>query len=172
VLQFLKVFLDIVLWRRGPQDLPASRLLLWLAVAGYVGVSILQIALLAEPPAAWVVFVALDPLLLGCTVYLLLRLFGKTSRFEQTATAVFGTGTVLGLVLFLPAQIVLTRAGVAPASTLAGLVALALVVVFALVTGRILKLATDTNLLTGVTVSLVYYLLINLLLGLAGGGGS
>jgi hypothetical protein len=45
------------------------------------------------------------------------------------------------------------------------------VVVFALVTGRILKLATDSNLFTGVTLSLTYFLLINLLLGLAGGGG-
>jgi hypothetical protein len=38
VLQFLKVFLDIVLWRRGPQDLPASPLLLLLCAAAYVAV--------------------------------------------------------------------------------------------------------------------------------------
>jgi hypothetical protein len=53
----------------------------------------------------------------------------------------------------------------------AGLAALALVVVFALVTGRILKLATDTSLVTGVALALAYFLLINLLLGLAGGRG-
>ena len=45
VQQFLRIFVDIVLWRRGPQDLPASSLLLALTVAAYVGVSVAQLAL-------------------------------------------------------------------------------------------------------------------------------
>jgi hypothetical protein len=171
VLHFLKAFLDIVLWRRGPQDLPASRLLLWLTAAAYVAVSIVQLTLLEEPAAAWLVFVVLDPVLLTAGVYLLLRLFGKTDRFLQTATAVLGTGVVLGLGMFLPVQWLLTQMGTPPESTAAGLIALGMVIAFALVTGRILKLATESNLFTGVTLSLTYFLLINLLLGLAGGGG-
>ena len=171
MLHFLKAFLDIVLWRRGPQDLPASRLLLWLTAAAYVAVSIAQLALLEEPAAAWLVFVVLDPVLLTAGVYLLLKLFGKTDRFLQTGTAVLGTGVVLGLCMFLPVQWLLTQAGVPPQSTAAGLIALGMVVIFALVTGRILKLATESNLFTGVTLSLTYFLLINLLLGLASGGG-
>ena len=171
MLHFLKAFLDIVLWRRGPQDLPASRLLLWLTAAAYVAVSIAQLTLLEEPAAAWLVFVALDPVLLTAGVYLLLQLFGKTDRFLQTATAVLGTGVVLGLCMFLPVQWLLTQAAVPPESTAAGLIALGMVVIFALVTGRILKLATESNLFTGVTLSLMYFLLINLLLHLASGGG-
>ena len=58
-----------------------------------------------------------------------------------------------------------------PGSTAAGMIALGMVVIFALVTGRIVKLATDSNLFTGVTLSLTYFLLINLLLHLASGGG-
>ncbi len=171
VLHFLKAFLDIVLWRRGPQDLPESRLLLWLTAAAYVAVSIAQLTLLEEPAAAWLVFVVLDPVLLTAGVYLLLQLFGKTDRFLQTATAVLGTGVVLGLCMFLPVQWLLTQAAVPPGSTAAGLIALGMVVIFALVTGRIVKLATDSNLFTGVTLSLTYFLLINLLLHLASGGG-
>jgi hypothetical protein len=171
VLHFLKAFLDIVLWRRGPQDLPASQVLLLLTAAAYVAVSIVQLLLLEEPAAAWVVFVVLDPLLLTAGVYLLLKLFGKTDRFLQTATAVLGTGVVLGLGMFLPVQWLLFKAGLPPESTVAGSVALAMVVIFALVTGRILKLATETNLFTGVTLSLTYFLLINLLLHFASGGG-
>jgi len=171
VLHFLKAFLDIVLWRRGPQDLPASQMLLWLTAAAYVAVSILQLTLLEEPAAAWLVFVVLDPVLLTAGVYLLLKLFGKTDRFLQTATAVLGTGVVLGLCMFLPVQWLLTAAGVPVESTAAGLVALGMVVIFALVTGRILKLATESNLFTGITLSLTYFLLINLLLHLASGGG-
>jgi hypothetical protein len=171
VLHFLKAFLDIVLWRRGPQDLPASRLLLWLTAAAYVAVSVMQLTLLEEPAAAWVVFVVLDPVLLTLGVYLLLKLFGKTDRFLQTATAVLGTGVVLGLGMFLPVQWLLIEAGATPESTVAGSVALGMVVIFALVTGRILKLSTETNLFTGVTLSLTYFLLINLLLHFASGGG-
>jgi hypothetical protein len=172
VLQFLKAFADIVLWRRGPQDLPASRLLLWLTAAAYVAVSILQLVLTDEPAAAWLIFVLLDPLLLTSGVYLLLKLFGKADRFLQTATAVLGTSVVLGLALFLPVEWLSTQAGLPPTSTTAGLIALAMVMAFAGVTGRILKLATDSNLFTGVTVALTYVLLINLLLGMARGGGA
>jgi hypothetical protein len=171
VLHFLKAYLDIVLWQRGPQDLPASRVLLWLTAAAYVAVSVLQLALLEEPAAAWLVFVVLDPVLLTVGVHLLLKLFGKTDRFLQTATAVLGTGVVLGLAMFLPVQLLLTASGVPAESTGAGLIALGMVVIFALVTGRILKLATDSNLFTGITLSLTYFLLINLLLGLATGRG-
>jgi len=35
---FVELFRDIVLWRKGPQDLPASVLLLWLAAIAYVSI--------------------------------------------------------------------------------------------------------------------------------------
>ncbi|HET9693691.1 MAG TPA: hypothetical protein VFP48_04860 [Steroidobacteraceae bacterium] len=171
MLQFLKVFVDIVLWRRGPQDLPASSLLLGLAAAAYVAVSVVQLALLEEPAAAWLVFVVLDPLLLTAGTWLLLRLFNRRERFLQTATAVLGTGALLGVALFLPMQWLLAALEVEAESTAAGLAALALVVVFALVTGRILKLATDSNLFTGIALSLTYFLIVNLLLEVAAGRG-
>jgi len=172
VLQFLKVFLDIVLWRRGPQDLPASALLLVLVTALYVAVSVTQLLMLHEVGSVWFVFVVLDPALLIGGTWLLLRLFKHPERFLQTATAVLGTGALLGVLVYLPLQWLLDSAGATPESTLAGAAALALVVMFALVTGRILKLAMDSTLFTGVAISLTYFLLINLLLGLAGGGGS
>ena len=172
MLHFLKAFLDIVLWRRGPQDLPASRLLFWLTAGAYVAVSIAQLAMLDEPPAAWIVYVFVDPVLLIGGVYLLLRLFGKADRFLQTATAVLGTGVVLGIALFVPVEWVITTTGISPESTVAGMIALAMVVAFALVTGRILKLATDSNMFTGVTLALTYFLVINLLLSMATRGGA
>jgi hypothetical protein len=171
LLQLLKAFADIVLWRRGPQDLPASPVLLGLAAAGYVGVSICQLALLDEAPAAWFVFVVLDPLLLAAGTWLVLRLFRQQARFVQTLSAIYGTGAVLGIVLFLPVQWAITATGAGPESVPAGLAALGLVVVFALVTGRILQHALETSLFLGVTLAFGYFLLINSLLGLVGAGG-
>lgn len=172
MLQFLKVFVDIVLWRRGPQDLPASTLLCVLVTVAYVAVSVIQLAMLHEVGRIWFVFVVLDPALLIGGTWLLLRLYRHPERFVQTATAVLGTGALLGLVVYLPLQWLLQVAGAGPESTFAGLAALSLVVMFALVTGRILKLAMDSNLFTGVAISLTYFLLINLLLELLSGRGS
>ena len=173
MLQFLKVFVDIVLWRRGPQDLPASTLLLGLAGAAYVLVSVVQLAWIDEPAAAWIVFVVVDPLLLTGGTWLVLRLFNRRARFLQTATAMLGTGALLGVALFLPVQWLMSALQVPPGSTVAGVAALGLVVAFALVSGRILQLATESNLFTGVALSLTYFLLIDLLLTLVvrGGGG-
>ena len=172
VQQFLRICLDIVLWRRGPQDLPASSLLLAIAVATYVAVSAVQLALLGETAATWFFFLVIDPLLLGGWLWLVLRLHGHAERFLQTAAAVFGTGAVLGLGLYLPLQLIITGLGYDPTSGLAQFFALVLVVVFALVTGRIIKLATDSNLFTGIAVSLTYFLLINYLVGVLRGPGA
>ena len=172
VQQFLRICLDIVLWRRGPQDLPASGLLLAIAVAFYVAVSAVQLALLGETAATWVFFIVVDPLLLGAWLWLVLRLYGHAQRFTQTASAVFGTGAVLGIGLYLPLQLIVTGLGFGPASGLAQVFALLLVVTFALVTGRIIKLATDSNLFTGIAVSLTYFLVINYLVGVLRGPGA
>ena len=172
VQQFLRIFVDIVLWRRGPQDLPASSLLLALTVAAYVGVSVVQLALEGESAATWFFFVVIDPLLLAAWVWLVLRIFGHAERFVQAASAVFGTGAVLGIGLYLPLQLIITGLGYEPTSGLAQAFALLLVVVFALVTGRIIKLATESNLFTGIAVSLTYFLLINYLVGVLRGPGT
>ena len=172
--KFLKVFVDIVLWRRGPQDLPASRLLFAIVATVYVAVSLLQMVLFAPatPSGAWFMIVALDPALLVGGTYLLLRLFGHPERFLQTATAILGTGALLSVVVSLPVDAWLSRGDVAANSVVAGMSQLALVVIGALVMGRILQQATDSNLFTGVAVSLTYFLVIILLAGLVGGGGN
>ena len=169
--QFLRIFLDIVLWRRGPQDLPASRLLFGLAVAAYVAASVAQLALLGESTATWLFFVVLDPLLLLAWSWFVLRIFGHADRILQSATAVFGANAVLGFLVYLPLQLLVMALGQGPDSGLAQLVALLQVVVFALVTGRILKFATDTGLFTGIAMSLTYVLLVIMLMGLLRGPG-
>jgi hypothetical protein len=172
VQQFLRIFIDIVLWRRGPQDLPASNLLVLLTLAAYVAVTVVQLLMLDEPAATWAFFVVGDPLLLMAWVWLVLKLFGRADRYAQTVSAVLGTGALLGLAIYLPLQLIVTGLGQAPTSSMAQVLGLLLVVVFALVTGRIIKLATDTNLFTGIAVALTYFLVVNYLLGVVRGAGS
>lgn len=172
VQQFLRIFVDIVLWRRGPQDLPASKLLVLLTLAAYVAVTVIQLLMLDEPASTWLFFVVGDPLLLMAWVWLVLALYGRSDRYAQTVAAVLGTGALLGLALYLPLQFIVTTAGRTAGSPVAAMFGLLLVVVFALVTGRIIKLATECNLVTGIAVALTYFLVINMLLGVVRGAGS
>jgi hypothetical protein len=172
VSSFFKLFLDIVLWRKGPQDLPSSSLLLWLAALAYVVISAVQLAVLGEGGASWVFFLVFDPLLLTTCVWLMLRLYGHPERFLQSAAAVLGTGAVLSLVLYLPLQVLLTMLQLGPENAFSRFVALLLLGTFALVTGRILQAGTGSTLFTGVAFSLTYFFLINSLLALVQRGGS
>ncbi len=169
--QFLRIFVDIVLWRRGPQDLPASWLLLALTMAAYVAVSVVQLALFDESLANWFFYVVLDPLLLLGWAWLILRILGRGARLPQTASALFGANAVIGFFVYLPLQVLGNVIGVGQASGLAQAVAWLQVIIFALVTGRILKLATDTNLFTGIMLAITYVVIVISLLSRLRGAG-
>jgi hypothetical protein len=68
VQHLLQVFIDIAMFRRGPQDLPASRTLVSLMFVVYAA-------------SGWAVLV----------------FFSRRQRFIQTMTAVLGIGTLLAL---------------------------------------------------------------------------
>jgi hypothetical protein len=98
--ELIGLFTQIALLRRGPQDLPASVLLLVLTIVGYLCVNLLVNVALPPvkelpPITGW-----LAPLLVGTLFTLawyvvLLRLVGRPERTVQTATAVFGLQMVL-----------------------------------------------------------------------------
>ncbi len=97
MLSILAAFLQIALRRRGPEDLPASRLLLFAAGLVYVtGQALLGLSVYHSvlPLARSLV---LDLLLLCGVVWGLLRLTGHVTRYRQTLTAMFGTGALLGI---------------------------------------------------------------------------
>ena len=92
--ELLRLFGEIALSRKGPQDLPASPLLLALTVAGYAVVAFAVNALLPSVDS-WRVQLLVE---IGFTLAwyaVMLRAFGKRERFLQTATAVFGYQLVL-----------------------------------------------------------------------------
>jgi hypothetical protein len=166
VQQFLKVFLDIVLWRRGPQDLPNSRLLVVLTLIAYELVNLLQLWLMDVSAAELLLFLVIDPLLLMGGLWLVVRLFGRSERWPQTVSAVLGCSALLGLAISVP-MVLLTGPELAanpPAAV--RLLALGLVIGFILVVGRIIQLATESNLLTGSAIAATYVVVVQTLAGM------
>ena len=163
--QFLKVFLDIVLWRRGPQDLPNSGLLVALTLVAYELVNLVQIALMEVSIAELLLYLVVDPLLLMGGLWLVMMLFGRKDRWAQTVSAVLGCTALMALAVSVPMVLLVgpRMAGDPPAAL--QLLALALVIAFILVVGRIIQLATDSNLLTGSAIATTYVVMFHALAG-------
>jgi len=96
--EVIRLYVQIALLRRGPQDLPASRLLLILTVCGYAAVNALVSSLL-PPSTGWPPQLAIDVLFQLAWYAALLQLTGRSERFLQTTTAVFGFQAVLSPLL-------------------------------------------------------------------------
>ncbi|HYM43936.1 MAG TPA: hypothetical protein VET46_14340 [Steroidobacteraceae bacterium] len=92
--EVIGLFVQIALLRRGPQDLPASILLLLLTLAGYLAVNALVSSLLPVT-ADWPAQLAVEVLFTLGWYAGLLRLVGRRERFVQTATGVFGLRTLI-----------------------------------------------------------------------------
>ena len=170
--QFLKVFLDIVLWRRGPQDLPNSGLLVALTLVAYELVNLVQIALMEVSIAELLLYLVVDPLMLMGGLWLVMMLFGRRDRWAQTVSAVLGCTALLALVVSVPMVLLVgpRMAGDPPAAL--QLLALGLVIAFILVVGRIIQLATDSNLLTGSAIATTYVVMFHALAGAIRATGS
>jgi len=97
------LFLDICLFRKGPQHVPASLALLRLTLITY-GLSGFLVLLLSVSPLTAGLMVLIDIALLSALIYGALALWNYKMRFIQTLTALLGTGTLLQL-LVLPVSV-------------------------------------------------------------------
>jgi hypothetical protein len=109
MLELIRLYTQIALLRRGPQDLPASRLLLALTVVGYVAVNAVVSSVLPPEPH-WQGALLVDTAFMLAWYTALLTLVGRPERFAQTAAAVFGFQTVLAP-LMIGAEWLIRRVG-------------------------------------------------------------
>lgn len=155
MLKLLQTFLDIALWRKGPQDLPASRFLMLCALATYVSTNFIQVQLFDLRLRTAVLIIAVDVVMLLAWLWVVLAFFGRSQRFVQTITAVVGVGTLLGCldILVRAAQLAMGPADNLPDNWL-----LLRFLAIALIMGRIFMHALDRGLITGMalTVAIVY----------------
>lgn len=155
ILRFLQSFLDIALWRKGPQDLPASSFLATLALIAYVGTGFVRMRLFALDQPTALLFICVDVLMLGAWLWLVLAFFGRRQRFVQTITALLGVGL---LVLLLDVTILSMQLALGWSDEVSLNWVRLRFLITALVLGRIFMLALDRSLITGVglTVAIIY----------------
>jgi len=164
MVRLLNLFVDICLLRAGPQDLPASRFLLWLTGATSLitgtlviigGLDGLGRALLAQ---------LLDLALLLGLLRAALTATGRRGRFLQTASALFGTGTFINMVT-MPLQLTMSDDPLSsPFGGLAAVLYLLMIVWALLVMGHILRHAFEIRLGAANLIALGYFFMINWLI--------
>ncbi|HEX2492522.1 MAG TPA: hypothetical protein VHK24_02015 [Steroidobacter sp.] len=151
----LQTFLEIALWRKGPQDLPASRMLAWSTLIAYVAIEFTGVRLFELNLRAAVIFIGVDVLMLSAWLYAVLAFFGRRQRFVQTITATLGVGVLL---LMLDIAMRALELAVGEGDAFAGNWLFIRFLILALVMGRIFMHALDRGLITGMalTVAIVY----------------
>ena len=97
MLQLIRVWFDICLLRRAPQELPASNYLLGVSLCCYGLVSVL-VSSQSYTFTKAVLLAAVDIGLMLVFVWSLLYLQSKTTRIKQTLSALAGSGSLMGMI--------------------------------------------------------------------------
>ena len=162
-MELLRLFAQIALLRRGPQDVPASPVLLLVAVIGYLAVNSLMSVLLPATPAPWFLPLIIETSFLFAWCSVLLRLMNRHERFLQTTTAMFGYQLVLtppiAVAMWLMQQIGKESPWMLPVLV----VMLGLLVWLVTAGGRIFKAALEWSMPASVGVMVAELLAMNLL---------
>lgn len=139
----MRTFAAIALLRRGPQDLPASAVLLVVTVLAYFAVNAAVSSVLPPVPGRWLPHLLVD---IGFTLVwylLLLRLLKRRERFLQTTTAVFGYQTLLAPVWVASAWLIRHYQNDTTLLFVASLVGISMLVWILAVNGHILRAALE-----------------------------
>lgn len=154
----LRAYIDICLFKRGPQDLPSSPILLAGTTFIY-GLLQILIALLDLKPKDALLLGLLAPFLLLGSTLLLLHIVRLGNRWVQTATAFAGSGAIFSIVA-LPLVIALAAAGSnQPATVLPRSLWFILLMWNLAVIAHIWKNALSTNIAVGIALSIALYYL-------------
>ncbi|MDT0617941.1 hypothetical protein RM531_05610 [Salinisphaera sp. P385] len=175
--QTLRVTLDILLLRRGPQDLPADWNLLSLVAGAYLTVTFAQVSVAASVGPA-LVQALLATGLLALYVHGVLKFRDLSPRFLQTLIAFFATGTALTILMLGPTSalapmLTALAEGASPddipqPSTLVLLVYMIVGIWGLIAFGHIYRHALDLSLGFGVLVALGFEMLLFMAFALIG----
>lgn len=147
----IRLFLDICLFRKGPQDAPASQMLLWLVLAAYCLTGAAQ-ALLEDQWLEGIVQIPLQASILLVFIWVSLKAAAKMNRMRQTLIAMFGTDALIsGFAIPLEALFLAD-----PQASPIHLLLLLLMLWHMAVVAHILRHALSQTLMVGLALSFVY----------------
>lgn len=152
----VRPFLEICILRKGPQDLPASGLLLGIAVCAHTLTSIL---LSVVTLSGWrAIFAGItDTLLVMILTGTLLYAHRQKARIVQTLTAMTGTGAIITLVAIPIFNWLHGIQASGEGSPLAGLLVLGLIAWSLGVSGHILRHALSIPYFLGIFIAFVFF---------------
>ena len=156
---YVKVLVNIILRRLGPEDLPDSSFLLGFSLAVYLVLQVFLALILFGPSVILIKTLALDIALLTFCLWALLRLTGFQPRFRQTLTALLGTSALLS---FLSAPFSLWRQysiNIEADPALPSTVVFAIMLWSLVIDGHILSRALSKPFGIGLIASVVYFFL-------------
>jgi hypothetical protein len=156
VIELFRVFVDIALWRKGPQDLPPSMLLLAAVVALNCALTLLFGMLLPRPEGPFALRTAFEVALGLAWIWALLAIFGRAARFLQTATAIFGTSALLTPPVLALIAVVLKLGQGSPLAAPVLFALLGVLVWYVLITAHILRSALELKLFVAIVLTLLY----------------
>jgi hypothetical protein len=152
-MSLVRLFLAICLYQKGPQDVPASATLFYLMVLAYFAVG----AIVLGMQTGWLIGIVQAVVELGLVlgfIWGLLALGRKSVRFQQTATALLGSDTLISVVaLPLLLSVKVGSQAAFPYVLLVGLMIWSMAV-----TGHILRHALSKPLSFGIGLAVLYFL--------------
>ena len=151
-------FFELCLLRRAPQDLPASDTLFRLILIADVAVGVLVGVASGLQTLASAAQVVAETALMLSLLYLALGLVGHPGRFTQSATALLGSGALIGALALAPV-LLSALGGDTDAAALGTLLLLALMVWNIAINGHILRHTFGIGLGQGIGIAVVYELL-------------
>ena len=160
----IRLFIDIALHRKGPQDVPTADAVLAITLAAYLAVGAAALLPSVAGPGQLMAQLAAD-LALAIVVFSgLLVATGRAVRIRQTLAALFGTGALLSAAA-LPFIWISAgtfdetgpTAGAELPALLSTMALFALLLASLMVTGHILRHSLDWSYAAGVLVAVLYF---------------
>jgi hypothetical protein len=158
----LKLFIDIIILRRGPQDVPASRNLF--ITSGLLLVVVAVIAdHLSDDIINSIVLAVTQVSILSITVWIILSLNKKPERALQTLTAIYGTSILIQLAVWPFRTWLLSMGEEAQKQLTIPLLAVVMLAIWAfIVMIHIYRNALDASLGKSIAVSILTQLVVSL----------
>ncbi len=152
-----KLVIDIVRFKRGPQDMASSRNTVTFCAAIYAISGFLALRLLDVDQAVGVV--VFDIVVLSVFIYVALSVRKLLNRFNQTLATMLATGTLINIVYVPVALLLIGAAEKEQPNPIFVLIYIAIIAWSISVGGHIFSHALEINKLKGVMLSFVLFVL-------------